>query len=392
MIDDAFSDVERQILTAVSKFIEKEVGPRVAQLEREGAYPEELVATMRQLGLFGVAVPEEFGGLGLRVPVFARVMEELAKGWTSLAAYVNSHSTVAYALARHGTQEQKARFLPKMASGEVRAALCLTESGAGSDLQAIRTTARRQGDSYVVNGNKIFITNGERASVLLVLAKTNPAAEKISRGMSLLLVTKDLAGVTVPSTFHKMAFDAVDTVEINLDNVRLPSDALLGGAEGVGFAQLMDALETGRIAVAASAVGLAAAALGEAKRYASERKAFGKTIDQHQAVQLRLADMATKLVAARVLVNSAATEKEKGKRCDMLGAMAKLFASETCLEITTDAVRILGGYGYVKEFSVERLFREAPLYVVGEGTNDIQKLVVFRRMLDDTEASVLGLP
>lgn len=392
MIDESFSDEERQIVAAVARFIEKEVKPQVARFERERIYPEVLVEGMKKLGLFGIAVPEAFDGLGLRIPVFARVMEELAKGWTSLAAYVNSHSTVAYALSRYGTPEQKARFLPRMATGEMRAAICLTESGAGSDLQAIRTTAVRDRDGYLLNGNKIFITNGERASLLLVLAKTDPTAKKMSRTMSLMLVTKDMAGVSVPGTFHKMAFDVVDTVEINLEQVRLPADAVLGGETGSGFPQLMDALEAGRIAVAASAVGLAAAALGEAKRYAAERRAFGKTIDQHQAVQLRLADMATKLVAARLLVQAASSQKDKGVRADMLGAMAKLFASEACMEITQDTIRVLGGYGYVSEFPVERLFREAPLYVVGEGTNDIQRLVILRRMLDGSEASVLGLP
>lgn len=387
-----FDPAETAIIDGVRRFVAKEVRPQVARLEREASYPEALVATMRELGLFGLAVAETHGGLGLRLPVFAAVMEELAKGWTSLAAYLNSHSTVAYVIGRYGTEAQQKSYLPRMATGEVRAALCLTEPGAGSDLQAIATTARSVGGNFVVKGSKFFVTNGARANLLLTLVKTDPAASPAKTGISLLLVEKDAPGVSVGSTFDKMAYGHVDTVEILLDEAIVLEAALVGGVTGRGLQQLFDGLEVGRIAIAASAVGLAADALGEAKRYAGERKAFGVTIDQHQAVQLRLAEMATKLVAARLITREAAQVKQSGARADMISGMAKLFASEACSEIVADALRIHGGYGYVSEFPVERLYREAPLYIVGEGTNDIQKLVIARRILEGHETAILGLP
>jgi alkylation response protein AidB-like acyl-CoA dehydrogenase len=387
-----FEPAETAIIDAVRRFVAKDVRPSVARLERESGYPEQLVATMRELGLFGLAIAEAHGGLELRLPVFAAVMEELAKGWTSLAAYVNSHSTVAYAIGRHGTDAQQIHYLPRLATGEIRGALCLTEPGAGSDLQSIATTARAGGGKFIVKGSKFFVTNGARASVLLTLVKTDPAAKPAKNGISLLLIDKDTPGVSVGSTFHKMAYGHVDTVEIRLDEAIAPDSALVGGIPGRGLQQLFDSLEVGRIAIAASAVGLAADALGEARRYAADRKAFGVTIDQHQAVQLRLAEMATKLVAARLMMREAARAKASGARADMISGMAKLFASEACSEIVADALRIHGGYGYVSEFPVERLYREAPLYLVGEGTNDIQKLVIARRILEGHEAAFLGLP
>ncbi len=386
-----FDPAESAIVDAVRRFVARDVRPHVARLERESSYPNGLVATMRELGLFGLAIAEVHGGLGLRLPVFAAVMEELAKGWTSLAAYVNSHSTVAYVIGRHGTDAQQRRYLPGMASGESRAALCLTEPGAGSDLQSIATTARLDDGKFVVKGSKFFVTNGARASLLLTLVRTDPTAKPAKNGISLLLVEKEAPGVSVGSTFHKMAYGQVDTVEILLNEAIVPESALVGGVVGRGLQQLFDGLEVGRIAIAASAVGLAADALCEAMRYAAERKAFGTTIDQHQAIQLRLADMATKLVAARLLTREAARVKAGGERADMISGMAKLFASEACSEIVSDALRIHGGYGYVSEFAIERLYREAPLYLVGEGTNDIQKLVIARRILEGHEAAILGL-
>jgi alkylation response protein AidB-like acyl-CoA dehydrogenase len=387
-----FGPEESAVVEAVRRFVAEDVRPQVGRLEREARYPDGLVATMRELGLFGLAIAEEHGGLGLRLPVFAAVMEELAKGWTSLAAYVNSHSTVAYTIGRHGSAEQRARFLPRMAAGELRAALCLTEPGAGSDLQAIATIARPAGKGFSLSGSKFFVTNGGRAGLLLVLAKTDPAADPPKKGISLFLVEKPAKGLSQGSTFHKMAMGQVDTVEILLDGVDVSASALLGGTSGRGLTQLFDGLEVGRIAIAASAVGLAADALNEARRYAGERKAFGVTIDQHQAVQLRLAEMATKLVAARLMTREAAMVKASGARADMISGMAKLFASEACREITDGALRIHGGYGYVADYPVERLYREAPLYIVGEGTNDIQKLVIARRILEGQEAALLGLP
>lgn len=388
----SLSAEESEVVATVERFVTKDVAPAVAKHEREGTYPDALVARMMELGLFGIAVPEEHGGLGLSLPAFACVMETLSKVWTSLAAYVNSHSTVAHALARYGTAAQKARLLPKLATGELRGALCLTEPHAGSDLQAIETRAEKAEGGYVLSGNKIYVTNGARAGLLLVLAKTDRQPAKPSQGMSLFLVEKPRDGVTVASPYHKMGFGLVDTVEIIIDRAHLPVDALLGGREGAGFPQLMEALEVGRIAIAASAVGIAAAALSAAMRYAAERKTFGQTINQHQAIQLRLAEMATKLVAARQITMLAAEEKQSGRRADMIGAMAKLFASEAAAEITEEAMRVHGGHGYIADYQVERLHREALLYLVGEGTNDINKLVIARRMLDGSEAAILGLP
>jgi alkylation response protein AidB-like acyl-CoA dehydrogenase len=387
-----FNSEESAVVEAVRRFVAKDVRPQVARLERETGYPDALVAAMRKLGLFGVAIGEDHGGLGLRLSVFAAVMEELAKGWTSLAAYVNSHSTVAYTLGKHGTPAQRALYLPRMATGDLRAALCLTEPGAGSDLQAIATVAKPSGKGFALSGSKFFVTNGGRAGLLLVLAKTDAAAEPVKKGISLFLVEKTTNGVRQGSTFNKMAYGHVDTVEIVFDGAVVPASALLGETVGRGLAQLFDGLEVGRIAIAASAVGLAADALNEARRYAAERKAFGATIDQHQAVQLRLAEMATKLVAARLMTREAARAKAGGGRADMISGMAKLFASEACSEITADALRIHGGYGYIADYPVERLYREAPLYILGEGTNDIQKLVIARRILEGQEAALLGLP
>lgn len=391
MSTEANTDLELEILDAVDRFVEREVRPNVAALEREKAYPTRLVKAMAEMGLFGIAVPEEFGGLGLSLPAFCKVLTSLARGWTTLAAYVNSHSTVAYAINSSGTHAQKEKYLPLLATGELRAALCLTESNAGSDLQAIRAQAKRSGNGYTLNGNKIFVTNGGKAGLVLVLTKTDPAASPRKRGMSLFLVETAGDGISSPSVYHKMAYGLVDTVELLFENVALPESALLGGVEGQGLGQMLNSLEIGRIAIGASAVGLAAAALAEARTYARTRSAFGVTIDNHQAVQLRLAEMATKLTTARLVVEEAARVKQRGERADILTGMAKLHASEACLEICGEALRIHGGYGYIDEYAIERLYREAPLYVVGEGTNDIQKLVIARRVLDGGDDHLLGL-
>lgn len=381
---------EEAIVEAVSRFVEERVRPEIPRLEQAGAYPEALVEEMKALGLFGLAVPADYGGLGLRVPAFAAVMEVLARGWTTLAAYVNSHSTLAHALATHGTTEQKHRFLPGLASGSHRGALCLTEPGAGSDLQSIRGTARPEGEGYALTASKTYVTNGARATVLLVLARHPvPAGEKPRFG--LFLVEKARPGVSVTTTFHKTGFDLVDTVQIEMDGVPLTAADLLGGAEGRGFAQLMEALEIGRIAIAASAVGLAANALAEAQRYAAERVTFGVTIDQHQGVQFRLADMATRLVSARLITREAVRIKDSGGRADMISAMAKMHASDEALAIAHAAVVVHGGAGYIREYTVERLHREALLYTIGEGTNDINRLVIARRMKGADEMGYLGL-
>lgn len=394
MSDSSPGPQERELVATVERFVARDVAPAAARHERDGTYPDELVATMRTLGLFGLAVPEEYGGLALSLPAMARVFEALSKGWSTAAAFLNSHSTVAHAIARYGTAAQQALYLPRLATGELRGSMCLTEPQGGSDLQAIETRADATAAGEVrLTGTKIYVTNGARAGLLLVLAKTDRNAAKPSLGMGLFLVETRCEGVKVGGGYRKMGFHQVDTVEIVLDGAVVSrQQSLLGEVEGRGFPQLMESLEIGRIAIAASAVGIAAAALGAALRYARERKAFGKTIDQHQAIQLRLAEMATRLVAARELTLRAAAEKQSGARADMASAMAKLYASEAAVEITREAMRVFGGAGYIADYQVERLHREALLYLVGEGTNDINKLVIARRLLDGSEAALLDLP
>lgn len=386
MIED-----ESAIVEGVRRFIDRQVRPHVEALEAQGTYPDALVDQIAELGLFGIAVPAEFGGLDLSMPALVAVMEEVARGWTTLAAYINSHCTVASALRNHGTDEQRARYLPRMATGELRGAICLTEDTGGSDLQAIRTVAAQTADGYEIDGTKIFVTNGDKAGLLLVLVKTDPAAKPAKNGMSLLLVEKAVTGVTISGTYDKMGFHHVDTCEIKFDGIKVGGDCLLGGKPGQGLSQILSGLETGRLAIAASANGLAIAALEESIRYARERKAFGSEIAGFQGIQFRLAEMASRLAAARAMTADAASAKAAGRNADMLCAMAKLVASEAAFETVTDAVRIHGGYGYIRTVQVERLFREAPLYIVGEGTNDIQKLVIARRLLAGDSLSSLGL-
>jgi alkylation response protein AidB-like acyl-CoA dehydrogenase len=385
------SEDERGIVDAVSRFVEERVRARVGSLEQAGVYPDDLVDEMKALGLFGIAVPEAYGGLGLRPLAFAAVMEVLARGWTTLAAYVNSHSTVVHAIADHGTEDQKARFLPGLAEGGHRGSLCLTEPGGGSDLQSIRGAARRDGNGYALTASKTYVTNGGKATLFLTLAKLDPLQPGDRPRFGLFLVERTKPGITQTTTFHKTAFALVDTVQIEMDAIPLTSDDLLGGEEGKGFAQLMESLEMGRIAIASSAVGLAANALSEAKRYAAERVTFGVTIDKHQAIQLKLANMATRLVTARLITREAARIKESGGRCDMISAMAKMHASDEALAIAHEAVVIHGGSGYIQDCAVERLNREALLYTIGEGTNDINRLVISRRMKGDDEMAYLGL-
>ncbi|MGE0501937.1 MAG: acyl-CoA dehydrogenase family protein [Rhizobiaceae bacterium] len=370
------------MLDAVRRFVATDVAPKAAAYEREERYPDDLIATAREMGLFGLVVPAEYGGLELPLPVFSELMETIARGWTSFASHLTSHSTVAYTISRHGTDEQKNAILPRMVHGDLRAAILLTEAHAGSDLQAIRTTAERAADGgYVLNGAKTYISNGKRSNLLLVLAKTDRTANPPKRGMSLMLVETGMTiGVETGESFDKMAFGSVDTCEVRFSDAALGADAVLGGVEGRGLGQLMDGLELGRLTIASSAVGLAAAALDEAVSFAGERRTFGVLIAEHQAVQLRLADMATSLEAARALTRSAAQALAAGGRTPLV-AMAKLAASEAALGITADALRIHGGSGYIRGIAVERFFREAPLYVVGEGTNDILKLAIANTIL-----------
>jgi alkylation response protein AidB-like acyl-CoA dehydrogenase len=375
------TEAQKQVVTMVRDFVQQEVAPVVSELERDDVYPAEIVGKMKELGIFGAIIPEGYGGMGLDYATYALRVEELSKGWMSLGGVINSHLLLAYILFTYGTPEQKERFLPGMASGEKHAGLALTEPNAGSDVQAIETTAVKDGDNYVINGNKLFITNAVHGNTFLVLAKTDPEAEPRYEGISGFIVEKGAPGLTVGRKLDKLGYRGLDTAELIFRGVRCPGSNLVAGVEGQGFRQVMSGLEVGRINVAARAVGVAAAAFEAAIRYAQQRKAFGVPIAQHQAIQLKLADMATQIQAARLLTHDAARKKDGGGRCDLEAGMAKLFASEMCGWVTLEAMRIHGGYGYIKDFPVERYYRDAPLMMIGEGTNEMQKLVIARNLL-----------
>ena len=369
-----------QILATVREFVQREVVPRASKHDREDTYPHELVKQMKELGLFGITVPEEYGGLGLDYTTFAMVFEELAKGWMSITGVIGTHSILTYVVARFGSEEQKREWLPSLAQGERRGALAMTEANAGSDVASLETTAVRDGDEYVVNGAKLFITNGRYSDVVLLMAKTNPDAQPPHHGISALIVEKG-PGFTVGPDMEKLGYRGIDTCELIFQDCRVPAKNLVGYEEGQGFRQVMEGLETGRINIAARGVGVATAAFEHAIRYAQQRKTFGQPIANHQAVQLMLADMATKIRAARLLVYDAAAKKDRGERCDQEAGMAKLYASEMCAQVTLDAMRIHGGYGYIKDLPLERYYRDAPLMIIGEGTNEIQKIVIARSLL-----------
>ena len=373
--------LDREVVETVRRFVEREVIPVASDLEHSDEYPHALVAKMKELGLFGATIPQAYGGLGLSFVSYARLMAELSRGWMSLAGVINSHLIMAYIIANHGSDEQKTRFLPAMATGEKRGGLALTEPHAGSDVQSIRTTATRSGDNYVLSGTKMFITNALNGTMLAVAAKTNARAQPPYAGISMFAVEKNEQGPTVSRQLKKLGYKGLDTCEVLLEELSVPAGNLIGNREGEGFKQVMSALEVGRINVAARAVGVGQAAFDSAIRYAQQRTAFGKSIAQHQAVQLLLADMGTQLQAAKLLVDNAAQKKDAGERCDVEAGMAKLFASEACAKITLDAMRVLGGYGYMAEFPVERFYRDAPLMMIGEGTNEIQALVIARGLL-----------
>jgi alkylation response protein AidB-like acyl-CoA dehydrogenase len=372
-------ETEQAIVDTVREFVDRDVRPVARELEHADEYPEVLIERMKGLGIFGLAVPAPYGEVEVSASCYALVTEELARGWMSLAGAMGGHTVVAKLLAGFGTDEQKQRYLPRMATGELRATMALTEPGGGSDLQAMRTVARRDGDGYVINGAKTWITNARRAGLVALLCKTDPAAEPAHRGISVLLVEK-VPGFTVSRDLPKLGYKGVETCELSFVDARVPATAVLGGVEGEGFAQMMRGLEIGRIQVAARATGVARAAFDDALRYAQERESFGKPIWRHQAVGHQLADMATKLTAARQLLLYAAREYEAG-RADLAAGMAKLFCSETAMEIALNALRVHGGYGYSTEFDVERYFRDAPLMIVGEGTNEIQRDVIVRRLV-----------
>ncbi len=373
---------DQDILQTIRRFVEHDVIPAASEFEHKDEYPQAMVDTMKQLGLFGSTIPAEYGGLGLSFTTYARIIEELSRGWMSLSGVINSHLIMAFIIANAGTGEQKSRFLPAMATGEKRGGLALTEPHAGSDVQSIRTVAKRDGDNYRLSGNKMFITNARHGTMLAVAAKTDPNAKPAYAGISMFAVEKNEQGPTVSRNVKKLGYKGIDTCEVVVDNLAVPAANLIGGEPGMGFKQVMSALEVGRINVAARALGVAQAAFENAIRYSQQRVAFGKPICQHQAVQLMLADMGTRVEASRLLVYSAAGKKDSGARCDLEAGMAKLFASEACAKISLDAMRILAGYGYTQEFPVERFYRDAPLMMIGEGTNEIQSLVIARNLLE----------
>jgi alkylation response protein AidB-like acyl-CoA dehydrogenase len=374
------SALNDQIVDTVRRFVEREVMPVASRYEHANEYPHDLVERMKELGLFGATIAPEWGGLGLDYSTYSRVVEEICRGWMSLSGVLNTHLMFAYVLQRFGTTAQQQRWLPAMARGEHRAALCLTEPHAGSDTQQIRTTARRDGDHYVVNGSKMFITNARTATIYSLLTKTDPRANPPHKGMTLFAAERG-SGLEVGRDIDKIGYKSIETCEVTFEDYRVPVGNLIGGEEGRGLQMVLSGLEVGRINIASRAVGVAQAAFESAIRYSQQRSTFGKPICEHQAIQLKLADMATKIEAARLLVRQAAAMKDRGERCDLEAGMAKLFASETCQEVSLEAMRVLGGYGYTKEFPVERYYRDAPLMIIGEGTNEIQRLVIARGLV-----------
>ncbi len=368
-------DEERAVVATVRAFVDREVRPVVRGLEHADTYPEQLIEQMKALGIFGLAIPAPWGEAPVSMPCYVQVTSELARGWMSLAGAMGGHTVVAKLLLAFGTREQQDHYLPRMATGEVRATMALTEPGGGSDLQAMTTRARRDGEEYVVTGSKTWITNSRRSQLIALLCKTDPQASPAHRGISILLVEHG-PGLTVSADLPKLGYKGVESCELTFTDYRTPVTSLLGGVEGRGFAQMMKGLETGRIQVAARALGVGQAALDDALAYAQQRESFGKPIWQHQSVGNHLAEMATKLTAARQLVLYAAQRSDAGQRCDMEAGMAKLFASEMAMELALTAMRIHGGYGYSTEFDVERYFRDAPLMILGEGTNEIQRTVI----------------
>jgi alkylation response protein AidB-like acyl-CoA dehydrogenase len=374
------SDEETFLIQTVRDFVDREVKPSVQQVEHSGAYPERWIEQMKQIGIYGLAVPEAHGGSPVSMPCYARVTQELSRGWMSLAGAMGGHTVVAKLLTLFGTQEQRQTYLPRMATGEVRATMALTEPGGGSDLQAMTTVARADGEDLVISGAKTWISNARRSDLIALLCKTDPGAEPKHRGISIVLVEHG-PGLTVSRDLPKLGYKGVESCELSFDDYRIPATAILGGSPGKGFSQMMKGLETGRIQVAARALGVATAALEDSLAYAQQRESFGQPIWKHQSIGNYLADMATKLTAARQLTWYAAEKYDSGERCDMEAGMAKLFASEVAMEIALNAVRIHGGYGYSTEFDVERYFRDAPLMIVGEGTNEIQRNVIAAQLV-----------
>ncbi|AXB47137.1 acyl-CoA dehydrogenase family protein [Amycolatopsis albispora] len=381
------TDVQSEILSTVRSFVDKEVIPHAQELEHADTYPADIVEGMKEMGLFGLTIPEEYGGLGESLLTYALVVEEIARGWMSVSGVINTHFIVAHMISRHGTEEQKKHFLPRMATGEVRGSFSMSEPDLGSDVAAIKTKARRDGDDYVIDGAKMWLTNGGSSNLIALLVRTDEGAEKAHQNLTTFLVEKPegfgevVPGLTIPGKIEKMGYKGVDTTEAVFDGFRIGADKVLGAAPGKGFAYMMDGVEVGRVNVAARACGIAIRAFELAVEYAQQRRTFGKPIAEHQAIAFKLAEMATKVEAAHLMMVNAARLKDSGARNDVEAGMAKLIASEYCAEVTQEAFRIHGGYGYSKEYEIERLMREAPFLLIGEGTSEIQKTIISRGLL-----------
>jgi len=384
------SDEQKAITEMVRRFADEQIIPNAAHYDHEDVFPEPIVAQMRELGLFGVTIPEEYGGMGLDLTTYAMIVEELSRGWISISGIVNTHFIGSYLLMKFGTEEQRERYLPRMATGEIRAAFSLSEPECGSDVQAIKTTAKKLDDgSYEINGTKMWVTNGLLSGLVFVLVKTDPSAQPPYRGMTCFICEKtpgarENDGLTIPPKIHKLGYKGVESTELVFDGYKVGAEQVLGGEQaglGQGFVQMMDALEVGRVNVAARGVGIAQRALELALKYAQERRTFGRAIAEHQAIQFKLADMATQVEAARLLTLRAARMKDAGERSDLEAGMAKLFASEAGRFCVEESLRIHGGYGYSKEYEIERLYRDAPLLLIGEGTSEIQRMVIGRKLL-----------
>ena len=383
------TDVQRDMLATVREFVDEQILPVATELEHADEYPTKIVAGMKEMGIFGLTIPEEFGGLGESLLTYALVVEELSRGWMSVSGIVNTHFIVAYLLQQHGTDEQKAKYLPRLAAGELTGAFSMSEPGLGSDVSAITTTATPDGDAYVINGQKMWLTNGGTSSLVAVLVRTPEGKDKPHQNLTTFLVEKTpgfgevAPGLRIPGKIDKMGYKGVDTTELIFDGFRIDKAEILGGTPGRGFYQMMDGVEVGRVNVAARGVGVANRAFELGVSYAQQRQTFGKPIAQHQAVLFRLAEMGTKVEAAHQMVVRAARIKDAGNRNDLEAGMAKYLASEYCRDVVEDAFRIHGGYGFAKEYEIERLYREAPMLLIGEGTADIQRMIVGRRLLEN---------
>jgi alkylation response protein AidB-like acyl-CoA dehydrogenase len=381
------TDVQEEILSTVKTFVDKEIIPNAQELEHSDTYPQEIVDGMKEMGLFGLTIPEEYGGLGESLLTYALVVEQIARGWMSVSGVINTHFITAYMIMHHGTEEQKAYYLPKMATGEIRGAFSMSEPDLGSDVAAIKTRAKQDGSEFVIDGAKMWLTNGGTSNLIALLVKTDEGAERAHQNLTCFLVDKPegygevTKGLTIPGKLDKMGYKGVDTTEAVFDGFRIAEDKILGGKRGGGFAQMMDGVEVGRVNVSARACGIAIRAFELAVEYAQQRQTFGKPIAQHQAIAFKLAEMGTKVEAAHLMMVNAARLKDSGERFDVEAGMAKLLASEYCAEVTQESFRIHGGYGFSKEYEIERLMREAPFLLIGEGTSEIQKTIISRGLL-----------